>query len=146
MGIFIRICGYFWILFMIAYYFWIEFWPAIVSVLVAYAFLILLCWSISHKKKAVMKIATTAMVFCFTVAITWCVLFPTAYPYVDLWVLGKTEEQIIEAYGEPEYNDGRGLAYKTKWVFADMDYYVIEFDKNDKACHVFEAPWTPVGG
>lgn len=146
MGIFDWIYMYFWVLFLYAHYIWIEFWPAIVSVLIAYAFLILLCWAITHKKKTVIKIATAAMVLCFIVAITWCILFPTAYPYVDLWVLGKTEEQIIEVYGEPEYNDGRGLAYKTKWVFFDMDYYVIEFDGDGKACRVHEAPWTPVGG
>lgn len=137
--------AYFWVLFLIAYCLWMKFWPVILCCLIAFIAVIVIRCSIPRKKEALIRIAAVIMGICITGAITWCALFPTAYPYVDLWVLGKTEEQIIEVYGEPEYNDYRGLAYYT-WSFIDPNYYVIEFNENGKACNVYEAPWTPIGG
>ena len=65
---------------------------------------------------------------------------------MDLWVYGKTKEQIIEVYGEPEYNEYRELAYETKWMFMDMFYYVIEFDENGRAYRMHESPYVGPGG
>ena len=74
------------------------------------------------------------------------ILFPTEFPYVDLWVFGKTKEQIIEVYGEPEYNEYQELAYETKWMFMDMFYYVIEFDENGRTYRMYESPYVGQGG
>ena len=100
-----RVFGYFWVLFLIAYCLWMKFWPAILCCLIAFIAAIVIRCSIPRKKEALIRIAAVIMGICITGTITWCALFPTAYPYVDLWVLGKTEEQIIEVYGEPSPTD-----------------------------------------
>ncbi len=76
--------------------------------------------------------------------IAYCVIFPTDFPYADPWVLGKTKEEIIEVYGEPEYNEDK-LAYPTEYGVLDMEYYVIEFDKEGRAIRVSERPYAGKG-
>lgn len=131
---------------LFAYYLFVDFWPAILCGLIATIALVVICLSIPRKKRKLIGVSAVVMVLCSVGAITWCVLFPREYPYVDLWVLGKTEEQIIEVYGEPDYNEYKELAYKTNWEFFDMNYYVIEFDENDRAYKIWEGPYVGPGG
>ena len=143
--------AYFWVLFLIAYCLWMKFWPVILCCLIAFIAVIVIRCSIPRKKEALIRIAAVIMGICITGAITWCVLFPTAYPYVDLWVLGKTEEQIIEKYGEPDFSrdeDHRHdeIAYYTRYIIMDADYYIITFDENGKAVDVREDLFVPLGG
>lgn len=98
------------------------------------------------KKKSLIWISGSVLAFLIIGIVSFFILFPTEFPYVDLWVYGKTKEQIIEVYGEPEYNEYRELAYETKWMFMDMFYYVIEFDENGKAYNVHESPYVGPGG
>lgn len=138
------------VIIVIIQYILIDFWPAILMGFLAITFLILLCCMASRRKKAAAIFAVVMMV-CIIGAVTWCVLFPTAYPYVDLWVLGKTEEEIIARYGEPRFEqwespDGNQIAYYTKYIFLDPDYYIITFDEEGKAVDVKESIFVPKGG
>lgn len=98
------------------------------------------------KKKSLIWISGTVLALFIIGIVTFFILFPTEFPYVDLWVYGKTKEQIIEVYGEPEYNEYRELAYETKWMIMDMFYYVIEFDENGRAYRMHESPYVGPGG
>lgn len=37
-------------------------------------------------------------------AVIFLYLFPTRFPYVDQWIVGKTKDEIVSVYGQP---DGR---------------------------------------
>ncbi len=60
-------------------------------------------------------ISVLTVVICSVVAVTWFALFLWEYPYVDLWMYGKTQEEIIEVYGEPEHIDYDEMAYATNY-------------------------------
>lgn len=126
-----------------------DFWPVVLMGLISIVCIVLICCSWRKKKKRIIIYAAVITV-CIIGSVIWCVLFPTAYPYVDLWVLGKTEEEIIEVYGEPDYNeswsDYSELAYYTKYIIFDPDYYIITIDEDGKAIDVREDVFTPKGG
>ncbi len=128
-----------------------DFGIAILCGLVAFVAVIVICCSIRHKKEKLIRVAAVIMGLCPTIAIIWYLLFPTAFPYVDLWVLGKTEEQIMEVYGEPSFDTDEAhghneMAYYTRYIFLDPEYYVITFDENGKAVDVREDLFVPLGG
>jgi len=119
--------------------------------LVTIVFLIVMCRSIARKKKKWAVVSAVIMGLTIVPTITWCILFPTAYPYMDLWVLGKTEEQIVEKYGEPDYGTDQDwqhdeIAYYTRYIFLDPEYYVITFNEEGKAIYVREDLFVPLGG
>lgn len=73
------------------------------------------------------------------------VLFPTRFPYCDMWIKGKTREEIISAYGEPDFSSdkiGYNVGYGTIGfdVYHNSDYYYyIEFDDNGLADEIYVA-------
>lgn len=123
-----------------------EFYIPIVLGLFAVAALLFSIIGYYAKKKSLIWISGSVFAFLIIGIVSFFILFPTEFPYVDLWVYGKTKEQIIEVYGEPEYNEYRELAYETKWMFMDMFYYVIEFDENGRAYRMHESPYVGPGG
>lgn len=123
-----------------------EFYIPIILGFFAVAALLFVIVGYFAKKKSLIWISGSALAFLIIGIVTFFILFPTEFPYVDLWVFGKTKEQIIEVYGEPEYNEYRELAYETKWMFMDMFYYVIEFDENGRAYRMHESPYVGRGG
>lgn len=80
------------------------------------------------------------------------VLFPTCFPYVDLYTLGKPQSEIIEAYGEPSFKFPNRYGYfagKDNGFFGIMSsnsgiYYYIIFDENGVAESVEKG--GPIGG
>lgn len=80
------------------------------------------------------------------------VLFPTCFPYVDLYTVGKSSSEIIEAYGEPEFKSPNRYGYfvgKDNGFFGVMSsnsgiYYYIIFDENGVAKSVEKG--GPIGG
>ncbi len=51
---------------------------------------------IRHKKKAAL-----AVISCLTVfVVSFCVIFPTSFPFVDSWIIGKTLDEIVSVYGD----------------------------------------------
>ena len=124
---------------------------AILGGILAISALIVMCVSINRKKKKRVLVSAVVMGLCLAATIIWYILFPTAYPYMDLWVLGKTEEQIIAKYGEPDYGSEKAwqhdeMAYYTRYIIFDPEYYVITFDEEGKAIDVREGLFVPLGG
>lgn len=143
--------AYFFILFIYARYGIHEFGIAILCGLIALVAVIVICRSIPRKKEKLIRVAAVIMGLCPTAVMIWYLIFPTAYPYVDLWVLGKTEEEIIEVYGEPRYEPeqsdrGNKMAYYTRTIFLDPEYYIITFDENGKAVYMREGLFPFKGG
>ncbi len=102
------------------------------------------------KKKYWILIAEGAVVLCI---ILCCYLFPTRFPYMDHWIIGKTREEIVSLYGEPNGYDWDGMiAYdlgSDRGFFGAMSdahhwYYYIYFDSNGVAYKVTEG--GPIGG
>lgn len=62
-------------------------------------------------------------------------IYPTHYPYVDRWIMGKNEAQIIEKYGVPYEDYMDSIVYKAGQdaLFGDPYYYYIFFDEDGKA-------------
>lgn len=66
------------------------------------------------------------------------VLFPTCFPYVDLYIIGSTKAEITAVYGEPNYKFREKYGYiigKDNGFFGSMKsnndfYYYIYFDEN----------------
>ncbi len=124
---------------------------ALLCGLIAFIAVIVICRSIPYKKEKLIRVAAVIIGVCPTVAIIWYLIFPTAFPYVDLWVLGKTEEEIIEVYGEPRFDTDEAhghneMAYYTRYIFLDPEYYIITFDENGKAVDMREDLFVPLGG
>lgn len=75
---------------------------------------------------------------------SYSVLFPTCFPFVDLWVQGKTKSEIASCYGESDLETERRLGYivgKDNGFFGVMssnldEYYYIIFDENGTAVSV----------
>jgi len=74
------------------------------------------------------------------------ILFPTCFPYVDLWIKGKTEAEIISVYGEYDIKHGGRIGYELTKSFLSSgpEYYYIHFDKNGIADLVEKS--GPIGG
>lgn len=96
------------------------------------------------KKKRQLVAVTLIVAFAVVGLITaYCVLFPTAFPYCDMWIIGKTSDEIIKVYGEP---DGPKFSYylsQDNGFFGIMDsnnsfYYYIRFDDDGTACEVYK--------
>lgn len=108
--------------------------------------IVLIIYGIIKKKRRLVAV-TLIVTFVVVALITaYCVLFPTAFPYCDMWIIGKTRDEIIKVYGEP---DGPMFSYylgEDNGFFGAMDssdsfYYYISFDSNDKngiACDVYK--------
>lgn len=96
------------------------------------------------KKKRRLVVVTLIVTFAAAALITaYCVLFPTAFPYCDMWIMGKTRDEIIKVYGEP---DGPRFSYylgRDNGFFGIMDsndsfYYYINFNEDGTACEVYK--------
>lgn len=95
---------------------------------------------IKHKK----KIALIVISGITTAVIAFCLIFPTSFPFVDSWIIGKNLDEIVSVYGD-DYDSGKTKAGKMilypvwkEWTKDGLktDYYCIYFDKNEKAVRV----------
>lgn len=82
-----------------------------------------------------------------------CMLFPTRFPYMDPWILGKDRETITALYGEPTgydtsymigYDLGPDRGFLGVMSSGQNDYYYIYFDKDGLACKIVAG--VPLGG
>lgn len=112
----------------------------------------LIIFGLIKRKKKLTVIWSIILAVEILLIAAYYVLFPTCFPYVDLYTLGKSREEIIAAYGEPEYKSEYRYGYfvrKDNGFFGIMDsnlgvYYYIHFDKNGVAESVSEG--GPIGG
>lgn len=113
-----------------------------VLVLIALAILIPLIYGTVKKKYWILiseGIVILLIVLC-------CYLFPTQFPYVDPWIIGKTKEEIVAVYGQPDGIDwGSVISYDLGRDSYGQDWnYYIHFDENGVAFKVEKS--GPVGG
>ncbi len=127
----------------------LEFFILGILACIAIAFLIPLIYGIV-KRKYWLIIAEGIVVLCI---VLFFYLFPTQFPYMDNWIIGKTREEIVNLYGEPTgYDWDSMIAYDLgpdRGFFGIMSdahhwYYYIHFDANGVACKVEEG--GPIGG
>lgn len=93
--------------------------------------------AVNRKKKLAMTCGLILFVEILIVA-AYFVLFPTCFPYVDLYIIGSTKAEIISVYGEPNYKFREEYGYfigKDNGFFGLMKsnndfYYYIYFDEN----------------
>lgn len=93
--------------------------------------------AVNRKKKLAVTCGLILFVEILIVA-AYFVLFPTCFPYVDLYIIGSTKAEITAVYGEPNYKFREEYGYfigKDKGFFGLMKsnndfYYYIYFDEN----------------
>ena len=118
------------------------YWAQLVVLTVIIVFTIFLTKNIKRKRKKQITIFSSLIIITVLLIISFYIIFPTHFPYVDMWIYGKTREEIQMVYGEPDY-DGNGLSYIVGPHILDTLYYCIEFDINGKAVEIYETttPW-----
>lgn len=101
--------------------------------------------AVKRKKRLAVTCGLILFVEILIVA-AYFVLFPTCFPYVDLYIIGKTKAEITAVYGEPNYKFREEYGYfigKDNGFFGLMKsnndfYYYIYFDENGIAKSVEE--------
>lgn len=102
------------------------------------------------KKRKLVVICSIILVVEILLVTAYCIAFPTCFPYCDLWIIGKSREQIIDVYGEPHDRSGATISYyigeDSSWIMPSHlpQYYYIVFDENGYACEVYAG--GPKGG
>lgn len=129
-------------IFLISYVIIKCYWAQLVVLGVIIIFTIFLIKNIKRKNKKQITIFSSLIITTILLIVSFYIIFPTHFPYVDTWIYGKTSEEIQAVYGEPDYV-GRGLCYATGSLFGETSYYCIEFDRNGKAVEIYETttPW-----
>lgn len=98
------------------------------------------------RKKSLAVICGLILFVEILIVAAYFVLFPTCFPYVDLYIIGKTKAEITAVYGEPNYKFREKYGYfigKDNGFFGLMKsnndfYYYIYFDENGIAKSVEE--------
>lgn len=76
--------------------------------------------------------------------VAFYIAFPTEFPYVNLLLYDKTKEEVIEIYGEPEYDGETIIGYYIGVDNRGLDpthldlYYYLEFNDDGNVCRIFE--------
>lgn len=84
-------------------------------------------------KKKLQLISISVIALLFVLTLLFWASHLHCFEYNDWWILGKTEQQIAQRYGEPkELWWERGVGYP----FTSVRYYYIVFDSNGRACEV----------
>jgi len=105
----------------------------------------------AKKPKLVVVCLSIAAVVILLVA-AFCISFPTCFPYCDMWIMGKTYDEIAAVYGETE--GGSNLSHRISYYIGEDNgwvmpshlpqYYYIVFDENGRACDAYKG--GPIGG
>lgn len=130
-------------LFLFIYLFIRLYWMQLIVLAFFIVVFFFLIKNLVKKNKKRIWIFSSVIVAIILLSVAFYVIFPSNFPYVDMWIYGKTSEEIQAIYGEPHY-DGHGMiCYRTEWQFLDYNYYCIEFDESGKAVEIYEAltPW-----
>jgi len=134
-------------MYLILDYWWAQLLAVFIMIIIATTMVM----SIKHKNKKGAKIAAAILAVGILLNVSVYVIFPQDFPYVDLWIYGKTNEEIQSVYGEPRFDyaweHGGWIGYWNGHEFLDAEYYCIEFDENGKAVEIYEtvSPRVPGG-
>ena len=106
---------------------------------------LLVVGAVKRRKNLVISCSAIIVVEILLI-IAFNLMFPTSYPYVDRWIIGKTEDEIIAVYGEPDVTHGYRIGYESykSLLSSGPEYYYIHFDKNGIANLVEKS--GPIGG
>ena len=100
-------------------------------------------YSLMKKRKKLLLGACVA-IFIEALFILFWASHQTYYKYNDWWIVGKTEEEIVERYGEFDEIWGKSKAYfiyvDNGWIMPDHQhhFYHIEFDSTGIATKVYD--------
>lgn len=95
--------------------------------------IVLISTGIVRKKKAPIIVASAVWVPIYTVLIIFFLGFPPKYPLLNPAILFQDYEGIVRIYGEPTYNDGDVLCYRTEVWWYQCSYYCVKLTPNGRA-------------
>ncbi len=117
------------------------YWAQVIVLGVIIVLTIFMIKNIKRKRKKQITIFSSLIITTVLLIVSFYIIFPTHFPYVDMWIYGKTREEIQEVYGEPDHV-GHGIFYDIGFFFGETLYYWIEFDINGKAIEIDETTTT----
>ncbi len=95
--------------------------------------IVLISTGIIRKKKAPIIIASAVWVPIYTVLIIFFLGFPPKYPLLNPAIMFQDYDGIVKIYGEPNYNDGDVLCYRTEVWWYQSSYYCVKMTSNGRA-------------
>lgn len=95
--------------------------------------IVLISTGIVRKKKAPIIVASAVWVPIYTVLIIIFLGFPPKYPLLNPAILFQDYDGIVRIYGEPTYNDGDVLCYRTEVWWYQCSYYCVKMTPNGRA-------------
>lgn len=95
--------------------------------------IVLISTGIVRKKKAPIIVASAVWVPIYTVLIIFFLGFPPKYPLLNPAILFQDYDGIVRIYGEPTYNDGDVLCYRTEVWWYQCSYYCVKLTPNGRA-------------
>ena len=95
--------------------------------------IVLISTGIVRKKKAPIIVASAVWVPIYTVLIIFFLGFPPKYPLLNPGIMFQDYDGIVRIYGEPTYNDGDVLCYRTECWWYQCSYYCVKLTPNGRA-------------
>ncbi|MBQ7765423.1 MAG: hypothetical protein IJ397_01105 [Lachnospiraceae bacterium] len=95
--------------------------------------LVLISTGIVRKKKKPIIVAAVVWVPIYIVLIIVFLSFPLKYPLLNPGILFQDYDGIVRMYGEPTYNDGDVLCYRTEVWWYQCGYYCVKMTPNGRA-------------
>ena len=95
--------------------------------------IVLISTGIVRKKKAPIIVASAVWVPIYTVLIIVFLGFPPKYPLLNPAIMFQDYDGIVRMYGEPTYNDGDVLCYRTEVWWYQCSYYCVKMTPNGRA-------------
>lgn len=118
---------------------------AFLAIFAVFIVITVIVWII-HLIKRKKKMALAAVSGLTAVVIAFCLIFPTSFPYVDSWIIGKSLDEIVAVYGD-NYIEGatgtynKAVSYPISGIYHAYPinrayYYCIYLDSNNIAVRV----------
>ena len=113
-----------------------------VPIIIVITLIALIIYGVVKKKRRIAVISSLILVIPTVLIVGYSLLFPTEFPYADPFIHGKSKEEIVKTYGEPEINGERKIGYFIGKDNRGIDpsyldlYYYIYFDENGFAVEI----------
>ena len=91
--------------------------------------------AIIKNKTKLLKVTGSVATVVSGIVVIFCILFPTAFPYVDWWIYGKTQQEVRQMNEEVWYDWAETLYQRAPHSI--QGYYYVEFTdytEDGKAC------------
>lgn len=110
-------------------------------IVIAIVPLFLVNWFLKKGRIRILKISTGVLTLLALIAVTFNILFPTAFPYVDWWIYGKTLSEVSEVYDEEWSNWGRSEYQRAPYSW--VGYYYIRCNEDGRVYSMGTADSEP---